>query len=123
MSVMDLFQKSLPPSPGLPKPTKLLLGRHHDLRTCIPGIELLIVTNQLVCSCRVGRVLVSCVFSRGTQLVRWRPCQSADQLSVETNVAYMSFVNWLKRLMSQNFLLRISTGSRLILTVASGGFP
>jgi hypothetical protein len=39
MSVMDLFWKLLPLPPGLPKPTQLLLRRHHGLRTCIPGLE------------------------------------------------------------------------------------
>jgi hypothetical protein len=40
MSVTGLFRKSLHPTPpGLPKPTQLLLRRHHGLHTCIPGLE------------------------------------------------------------------------------------
>jgi hypothetical protein len=39
MSVVELFRKLLPPPPpGLPNSTKLLLRRHHDLRTCIPSL-------------------------------------------------------------------------------------
>jgi hypothetical protein len=40
MSVMDVFRKSLPPTPPLlPSPTELQLRRHHGLGTCIPGVE------------------------------------------------------------------------------------
>jgi hypothetical protein len=33
------FSKTAAPPPALPKPTQLLLRRHNDLRTCIPGLE------------------------------------------------------------------------------------
>jgi hypothetical protein len=36
--LQTLFENRFPPA-GLPKPTQLPLRRHHDLRTCIPGLE------------------------------------------------------------------------------------